>query len=55
MRSLQRDHLIANNVMQQKGSFVAAMFTVNGIGCEGRDGSAQRRRSVINDCLVTVW
>ena len=31
---------------------VAAAFAANGIGREGGDGSAQRRRSVIYDCLV---
>jgi len=31
---------------------VAAAFAENGIGREGGDGSAQRGRSVIYDCLV---
>jgi len=34
---------------------VAAAFAENGIGREGGDGSAQRGRSVIYDCLVVVF
>jgi len=29
------------------------VFAANGIGQKGGDGSAQRKRSVICDCLVT--
>jgi len=34
---------------------VAAVFANNGIGWEGGDGSAQRGRSIIYDCLVSVF
>jgi len=46
--------LIANNVMQHKGSFRRCRFTKNGIGREGGDGSAQHGQSVSYDCLVLV-
>jgi len=38
--------------MQQIGYSVAATFSANGIGREGGDGSAQRGRSIIYNCLV---
>jgi len=40
--------------MQQQGSFRRVAFAAHGIGREGGDGSEQRGRSVIYDCLACI-
>jgi len=49
MRSLQRDHSIANNIVQQKGDHSISL-PMDHLG--RGDGNAQRGWRVIYDCLV---